>query len=163
MITIRRARLVDTPLLIKLESEFFRDIREIVLKENPKLKPYMQQRRGRDRIITKWIGKWLRAKNTVVFIAEADSSPAGFAVVWIDTNPPPFLPRRFGFIGYMFVRRRFRGQRISSLMMREALAWFAKRQIKHVALSVIADNKPARAIWGKWGFYGFNVFMWKVN
>ncbi len=163
MITIRRARLADHPLLAKLEREFFRDQRENVLKQNPKLKLYLKRRSGADRFVDNRMRKWIRSKNASVFIAEADSKPAGFSTVSIEKNFPKLLPKRYGNIGYMFVKRQFRGQKISSLMMENALAWFASRKIKHVSLSVIADNQPARAIWAKWGFRDFFVFAWKLE
>ena len=164
MITTRRARLVDIPLLVTLEREFRRDEREIVLKENLKLKPYLPRRSGRDiRIIAKWMRKLVRSKNAIVFIAEADSRPVGFSTVSIETGHPLSLPKRYGFIGYRFVRRQYRGKGISSLMMKEALAWFAKRKIKHVGLTVIKDNRRAHAIWRKWGFYDFLVVTWKLD
>lgn len=163
MITIRRARVADLPLLARMEREFDRDQREIVLKENPRLKLYLKRVPGKDKITSKRIRKWVRSKNAIVLIAELDARPAGFSTVSIEKNWPKLLPRRYGFIGYMFVRRQYRGQKISSLMMEKALAWLATRQMKHVALTVIGDNKPARAIWAKWGFHDYVVFAWKLK
>ena len=48
-------------------------------------------------------------------------------------------------------------------MTKEMLAWFAKRKIKHVSLTVMEGNRPARAIWKKWGFRDFSVFAWKLD
>lgn len=154
---------MDLPLLANLQSEFFRDQRRIVLNENPRLKPYLQKSSDGKSSLVKQLRTWIRSGNAIVLIAEADSKPAGFATVSIQKNPPQWLPKRYGFIGYVFVRSRYRGQGISSMMMEQALAWFASRKIRHVALTVIEDNKPARAIWKKWGFYDFVVFAWKVN
>ena len=154
--------MTDLPLLAKLEREFWRDIREIVLKENPKMKPYLQPSPGRDRIIAKWMRNWIRSRNARVFITEIGAKPAGFSVAFIQHTPGPFLPKRFGFIGYVFVKHQYRGQRVGSLMMKETLLWFEKRRIEHVGLTVIADNRPARAIWDKMGFHDFNVFKWKL-
>jgi ribosomal protein S18 acetylase RimI-like enzyme len=163
MITIRRARWVDLPLLATLEREFHRDERKIVLKENQRLKPYVQRRPDRDRIFARWMRKWIRSKNALVLIAEADARPAGFSTASIEINQGIYGPRRHGFIGFVFVRCQYRGQGISSLMMKEMLTWFEKRKIKHVCLSVMEDNKPARAIWEKWGFHDFLVVTWKLD
>jgi len=107
--------------------------------------------------------KWIRSTNALVLIAEENSHSVGFSTACIETNHGIYGPKRFGFIGFVFVKRQHRGRRISSLMMREMLAWFAKRKIKHVSLSVMASNGPARAIWKKWGFVDFSVWAWKVH
>ena len=163
MIRIRRARLADIPVLQKLEREFHRDERKIVLKENPRVKTYVQRRPVRDRTVARWVRNWIQSRNALVLIAEADDRPVGFSTASIDIDKGIMQPRRFGFIGFVFVRRPYRGRGISSLMMEEMLTWFAKRKIKNVCLTVNADNKPARAIWKKWGFHDFVVFAWKLD
>jgi hypothetical protein len=40
--------------------------------------------------------------------------------------------------------------------------WFENRKIRHIALTVLADNQPARVIWDKMGFMDFYIFKWKV-
>jgi GNAT superfamily N-acetyltransferase len=164
MVTIRRALLVDIPLLVTLEKEFRRDERAIVLKENPRWKPYLPVRSGRDAgVVAKFMRQLIRSKNARVFIVEEKSKPVGFSTVSIEKGHPISAPRRSGFVGYMFVRRPYRGRGISSLMMREALAWLGKRKIQHISLSVIKDNKRAHAIWRKWGFRDFFAITWKLT
>lgn len=163
MVTIRKARLTDIPLLGEMERAFRRDERNIVLKENRRLKTYIERTPDRDRKVAGWMRKWIRSKNALVLLAELGAFPIGFATASIETNHGIYGPMRFGFIGFVFVRRQHRGQGISSRMMREMLAWFAKRKIKHVSLSVMASNHPARAIWKKWGFVDFSVFAWNVD
>jgi RimJ/RimL family protein N-acetyltransferase len=159
---IRKAEVVDLQLLMKLEREFWRDIREIVLIENRKMKPYLRPSPGRDRMIAKWMRNWIRSRNARVFIVEIRSRPVGFSVAFIQNTPGLFLPKRHGYVGYVFVKHRYRGQRLGALMMKETLLWFEKRKIEHVCLTVLADNKPAKAIWDKMGFCDFNVVKWKV-
>ena len=107
--------------------------------------------------------KWIASTNCIVFIAEADSIPCGFTVAWIGTSPEIFRPKRYGFIGIMFVRREYRGRGVSSLMIKETLAWFAKRKVKHVGLTVVKQNRHARRVYQKWGFADFVVNMWKMD
>jgi hypothetical protein len=47
-------------------------------------------------------------------------------------------------------------------MLKETMRWFENRKIRHIALTVLADNQPARAVWDKMGFMDFYVFKWKV-
>jgi GNAT superfamily N-acetyltransferase len=163
MVLIRRARLADIPVLQKLEQEFHRDERTIVLKDNPQWKHYVKRRPDRDRTVARWLRNWILSRNALVLIACADDISVGFLTASIEIDKGIMQPKRLGFIGFVFVRRPFRGQGISTLMMRETLAWFAKRKVKNVCLTVIADNKPARAIWKRWGFVDFSVFAWKVD
>src|SRR5689334_8859147 len=110
MVTIRKAQLKDLPLLQKFEREFDRDQRNIVSKQSPKLKPYLRRPPGRSKAFAKWSGNWVRSRNGLVLIAEKEGKAVGFVASWIQTHPPAFLPRRFGFIGYLFVRGRHRGK-----------------------------------------------------
>jgi RimJ/RimL family protein N-acetyltransferase len=162
MVAIRKARLIDLPLLTTLEKEFDRDQRQIVIKEIPKLKPYLRRTPEANRLVAKRIEKCLRSRNAFVLIAENNSEPVGFSTVSIERNHG-WLPTRFGFIGYLFVKRQYRGQRISSLMVKAATAWLSKRNVRHLSLSVLAGNVPARAIYKKWGFHDYSIFTWKLR
>jgi ribosomal protein S18 acetylase RimI-like enzyme len=160
-ITIRKARLTDIPLLARLEAEFDRDEGPTVLKENPKVKPYLRAD-STVRFKSQRMLKWLASRNSLVLIAEADSVPCGFSVQWVGTQTLPYRPPRFGYIGIMFVQRSYRGRGISSMMMKEAQGWFAKRNVGHIMLTVLTYNKQARAIYEKWGFVDFVTTMWKT-
>jgi GNAT superfamily N-acetyltransferase len=160
MITVRKARLVDIPILARLENEFDRDERRIALTENPKLKPYLRAD-STVRFKTQRMLKWLASRNVLVLIAEADSVPCGFSVQWLGTQTLPYRPKRFGYIGIMFVQSSYRGRGVSSMMMKEAQEWFANRKVEHIMLTVLTDNKPVRAIYEKWGFFDFVSTMWK--
>jgi len=160
MISIRKARLTDIPLLARLESEFDRDERTTVLKENPRLKPYLRAdstvRFKSQRMLT-----WIASRNALVLIAEVDSVPCGFSVQWMGTQTLPYRPKRFGYVGIMFVQRSYRGRGVSSMMIKEAQSWFATRKVEHIMLTVLTDNKDALAIYEKWGFVDFVSKMWK--
>jgi GNAT superfamily N-acetyltransferase len=160
MISLRKARLVDIRLLARLEHEFDQDERRGALKENPKLKPYIRADSSL-RFKSQRMLKWIASRNALVLIAEEDSVPCGFSVQFVGTQTLPYRPERFGYIGIMFVRRAYRHHGISSLMMKEAQAWFANRKIDHLMLTVLTDNKHARAIYAKWGFFDFVSTMWK--
>ena len=159
MIRLRKARLSDIPLLVSLEAEYARDQKKIVLRENPRLRPYLARRAGTSLHIARWLRKCIRSRNTIVFIAEDQGRTVGFSVASIVTNPPIRKLRQVGNIDVLFVKRAYRGRKFSSMMMKESLAWFRKRNIRHVRLEVIKANQPARAIYRKWGLYDFFVEM----
>lgn len=160
MIVVRKARVTDISVLARLEAEFDRDERRIVLKQNSKVRPYMRTVSSVT-FKSQRMRKWLASRNTLVLIAEADSGACGFSVQWSGTNRSIYRPKRFGYIGIMFVQRGYRGRGVSSLMIEEAQAWFVKRKVKHMVLTVLTDNNHARAIYSKWGFFDFVSIMWK--
>jgi ribosomal protein S18 acetylase RimI-like enzyme len=162
MTAIRKARTADIPVLVNLERQFDRDERNIVLKENKKLHPYLKSLRS-SRLLSEQMKKWIASRKSLVLIAETDSRPSGYLVAWTGTNTGMFRPKRYGFIGIIFVKPQHRAAGISSLMMREALSWFAKRNVRHVGLAVLSDNKHARRVYQKWGFGDFSTVMWKWN
>jgi len=169
MIALRKASLDDLPLLLKMEAEYARDQRLTVIRRNARLTPYMARRpvrRGARRDVVKQetarnFRKWIRGRNSLVSIAELDSCPAGFSVIFIEASPPLRRLRKVGYISIFFVRRSYRGRGICSLMMQHASDWFVRRKIQHIGLMVIEDNTIARAIYRKWGFFDFFVEMRK--
>ena len=161
LISIREARLADAPALLSLERKFDRDERQPALKQNPAIRPYL--RASNAKFSTERMRKWLRSRNARVVIAEHNSVPCGFSVAWVATNPGIFRPKRYGFIGIIFVHQEYRGRKISSLMMKDIYSWFSKRGIKHVFLSVLCDNTHARGIYEKWGFGDFALTMYKTR
>src|SRR5262249_41952877 len=84
LISIREARVADTAILVRLEREFDRDERHLTLEENPTLKPFL--RTQNTRFSTARMHDWIRCKDALVLIAEADSVPCGFSVAWIATS-----------------------------------------------------------------------------
>jgi ribosomal protein S18 acetylase RimI-like enzyme len=162
MIAIRKARAADLPDLVTLEREFDREERKIVLKENEKLRPYLRALRS-TRSLSEQMRKWIASRNSLVLIAEADSRQCGYLVAWTGRNKGIFRPKMYGFIAIMFVRPEHRGEGIGSSMMGETLAWFKKRNVTHVGLTVLSDNKHARRIYERWGFGDFSSVMWKWN
>jgi GNAT superfamily N-acetyltransferase len=161
-VTIRRAGLADIRLLDKFQKQFYKELREIVSRENPLLKAYLKPSRQGHRFVVKLLRKWIRSKNALVLIAEEESNPIGFTTVSIEKHPILGL-KRYGYIGFMFMKPRHRSKGISSLLMKETLAWLARRRVKHVGLSVEMENKYAHAIYRRWGFRSFSVFMWKIE
>jgi len=159
MIRLRKAQLSDIPLLVSLEAEYARDQRNIVLQENPRLRPYLARRAGTAPHIARWLRKCIRSRNTIVFIAEDQGRTVGFSVASIVTNPPIRKLRQVGNIDVLFVKRAYRGRKVSSMMMKASLEWFRKRKIRHVGLEVMAANRPASSIYRKWGLYDFFVVM----
>jgi GNAT superfamily N-acetyltransferase len=160
-IAVRKAKPSDLEQLLALQREFERDQRNIVAREDRKAADYLKPAPNRERTAAKWFRKWLHSKKARVLIAEVNSRPIGFSAAFIEKFEGLVQPTRYGFIGIVFVRRRYRGAGIGRLLVKETLQWLRQGKIEHVSLSVVLANKPARAIWSKLGFRDQWVFAWK--
>jgi len=145
--------------LVSLEAEYARDQKKIVLQQNPRLRPYLARRAGTESHIAKYFRKRIQSKNSIVRIAEDRGKAIGFSIASIVTSPPIRKLRQVGNIDLLYVKRGYRGRKLSSMMMKESMEWFRKRKIRYVGLEVMAANRPARSIYQKWGLYDFFVEM----
>lgn len=155
---IREATLKDVPTLLRLWEDFMGYLDGIV-KKNSKLKPYLVKKKGSSGIFGKFIRKNIRSKNSVVYIAEVGGNPAGYSLIYVKDDVPIFRLEKIGYIGDLFVKKEFRGQKISSGFRDEAMRWFKKKGIRHVSLAVYKDNEFAHSIYRKWGFFDYHVEM----
>lgn len=156
---IRKANLKDVPTIVKLWKEFMKDHDKIVIKENPKLKPHLVKKKDAADIFRKMIQKNIRSKNGVVHIAEVDGKSAAYSLIFIKDNIPVYKLEKIGYMSDMFVRKEFRGLRISSKFKDEAIKWFKKKRINYISLKVYPENKHAHSIYKNWDFFDYQIDM----
>jgi len=96
-----------------------------------------------------------------VFLAEADGKAAGFITVSAEKLWMIYQNRDFAYVGVLFVRKPYRGRRLSSRLTKEAIRWARQRKLKHLGLSVQSGNRRAEAIYRKWRFVSVTQFMQK--
>ena len=159
MATIRKAKLGDVPNLLYLWKEFMEYHDEMLIKQNPRLKPHLIKRKNAEIIFKKFIKKNIRSKNSLVSIAEVNGKPAGYSLIYIKTNIPVFELGKIGHISDLFVKKQYRGMKISSKFKNEGIIWFKKKRIKYISLQVYTDNKFAHSIYKKWGFFDYHIEM----
>jgi ribosomal protein S18 acetylase RimI-like enzyme len=152
-ITVRKAALKDVPVLLSLFREFQRQHEEAVCKKNPAMKLYLAMKADAPKSFGKFVKKNILSSNAEVLIAEVGGKPAGYDLVYIkNRNIPIFKIEKFGYISDMFVRKKYRGLGISSMLKDEAFRWFRKKGITHISLLVASDNGIVRKVYRKWGF-----------
>jgi GNAT superfamily N-acetyltransferase len=113
-----------------------------------------------DQFVARRFRKYIRSRNAAVFIATEGAHAVGFATISIEKNKV-YFPPRFGMIGYLYVRKPYRGRRVSSKLMDEIRSWLATRQIANVGLGVLSGNLHARSVYKNWGFIDAFLWMWK--
>ena len=89
------------------------------------------------------------------------SGIAGYNLIFLKDNIPVFELARTGHIGDLFIKKEFRGLKISSKLNREAIIWFKKRGVKYSSLQVYPQNRHAYNIYKRWGYEDFHIEMRK--
>ena len=161
--TVRKAHLNDASIIVEFWKEFMNEHDEIVLKENPKIIPYLRKYLRRKEnaadMFKEFIEENIRSRDALVLIAEVEEEPVGYCLAKIQSTIPILIVDKIGSIYDLFVRKEFRGMGLSSQLMNETIKWLEKKSIKHVTLNVSVDNKQARKVYQKWGFMDFQISM----
>jgi GNAT superfamily N-acetyltransferase len=159
VLTVRKAKRSDIPVLKALWSELAEHHERLA--EGRDLAIYLPRRSEGERRFTSAVRKNIGSKNGVIFLAHFGDSAAGYAMILIRPSPFNSLVARFGFIDHLLVAKAFRARGISSALYREALAWFRRKGIRHLSLTVMDGNAEPQAIYRKWGFFPFVIEMRK--
>ncbi|MBW6451985.1 MAG: GNAT family N-acetyltransferase [DPANN group archaeon] len=72
-----------------------------------------------------------------------------------------YKPIKYGTLNYLWVKKEFRKNKISSKLKNELLKWFKKNNCKYIDLLVLNEN-PAQNIYEKWGFKKYLIKMRKI-
>jgi len=157
MITIRKAKLKDVKTIVDLSSEFIKYHDKVILKNNPKLKPYLKKKKNIDALFRKFVIKNIRSRNGLVLIAEDGEKPIGYSLNYIKNNIPVFAIEKIGYVSDLYVDKKYRGKKVSSRFKDEVFKWLKKRGIKHVSICAYVDNHFALKVYKKWGFVDFHT------
>jgi len=158
---IREAKLKDLQQLYKLRRIFAKFHDDLMIRKNPKVKPYRKKVKNITYFMRRKLEASIRAKNKAIIVAEDDSKILGYCMLEIKRNSPGFKLERVGHINQIFVRKEFRGKGIGSELMKAAVKWFKERKIKHLSLKVYAGNEKAYDIYKRWGFFDYATEMRK--
>ncbi len=145
---IRTATQEDLPTLLDFEQK-------IIAAERP-MDPTLIQ----DQPISYYpIAEYLDAKDTEVLVAEVDGELLGSVYGQIRARKPFFQTSHLGYIGFMYVRRAYRGQGVSQALIESITHWFDQQHIEEVILHVYAKNPRAIKAYEKSGFENHLIEM----
>ena len=105
--------------------------------------------------------KFISGKKKWCYVAEENGRILGFILFNIEKRQRYFKIKRIGYIDLVYTDKKSRGRGISKLLVDKAREIFKKEGIKHLKLSVHAEN-PAHTFWKKIGFKDYRVDMFKV-
>ncbi len=141
MIHIRRAHAEDLETLLAFEQK-------IIATERP-MDPTLIQ----DQPISYYpIAEYLDAADTEVLVAVSDDQIVGSVYGQIRPRKPFFQTSHLGYIGFMYVRKNFRGQGVSQSLIKHITQWFEQQKITEIILTVYANNPRAIRAYEKVGF-----------
>ena len=161
MITIRKARLKDTDVILSHWKKYTRPLDKI-MKNDPGSRNFIFGRRKSElEDVRKYVNKNIRSPKYAVYVAEVDGKFAGFCTIGIRKIPPLFKIKHVDHMDDLYVNSDFRKMRIASMFKKECLKWAKEKGMKYISLLVFRGNKPARVIYDKWGFSDFNILMYK--
>ncbi len=79
-VTVRKATAKDAAVIVMMWKEFMEEADREIAKKNPEMKAQLAKKRGCLKNYSMFIGKKLRSKNAVVFLAESGSHAIGYSL-----------------------------------------------------------------------------------
>lgn len=106
------------------------------------------------------LGSILRSQSAVLFVAERDGALVGFLTARIEYAGPIYRHGDHGFISDAYVGEEHRRHGVGRRLAEAAGAWFRRRGVAHVRVSVATCNDTARTFWRDMGFRPFMERLW---
>ena len=156
---IKEANLDDADEILDIWEDFMDEHTIIVTNENPELKEYLEFDPNRRNIYRKFLESHMKSQDGAVFIAEDNGKIAGYVMIYIKDEIPVFKNKKIGYCSDLFIKKSHRNKSISSKLKNKVMEWFEHKGIKVISLATFYDNKNARAIYNKWGFFDYKVEM----
>jgi GNAT superfamily N-acetyltransferase len=158
---IRKAKLKDAPAVLELWKEFMGYQAEMLAEKDYRMKPHLEKKKNAPEIFFKYLNKCLKSKDYLVNVAEDKGKLVGYNLLGIKNNVPIFRIEKTGHFHDLFVKKEYRGKKISSMLKEEAVKWFKKKGVKYLSIDVYSGNEHAHNIYKKWGFFDYHIGMRK--
>ncbi|HZK07208.1 MAG TPA: GNAT family N-acetyltransferase [Bacteroidales bacterium] len=129
----------------------------ILLKQHSDLDPYFVPTDAVEEVYRDFMERSLLSEDRLLLVAEIDGKIVGYAAAEIQARSPIFRIAKNGYINDVFVEEEFRKLGIAREFLTELKKWFESKGIKHVELSVLADNEVGKKTWAKFGFETYEI------
>lgn len=149
-IVIREATIEDLPTLLEFEQgviEAERPLDEFL--KNGDLNYYN-------------IEELITVETTNLLVAVHNGELVGSGYLRIEKSQPYNKNPKFGYIGFMYVKPAFRGQKISKKILEALKQWAKSKDLKELRLDVYNDNIPALKSYERFGF-GKSLVNMRMN
>ena len=138
--TVRKATLNDLPSLLKFEQGLIRTERPM----DPTIKE--------GHIHYYDISEFIKADDSEVFVVENDNDIVASGYVKIKGDRQYLKHKKQGYLGFMFVPEKLRGQGLNKLIIDALINWCRDHGIDEIRLDVYNVNEPAIRAYEKAGF-----------
>lgn len=151
MCRIRKAKLSDLDALAVLWKGLMKHHRSLA-KGMGARRDLVELAQHSERTWRQWAAKNIRSANGLVLVAEDRGRIVGYSLNIIKTNVKVFKVKRFGYLSDLFIIRPYRGRGLGTAFLKEALAWFRKKRMRHASIAYRACNREAGQAYRSWGF-----------
>lgn len=158
-VKVRKAAKKDIPAIMKLSKEFHACGSNFLDENDRRLFKYKKNHLS---ILKRFLGKWIRARNAQVFVAETEGKIVGYMITTINRLASVYEHRKEVYIEGIFIRSGFRRKGIGRRFMNAAEDWAKERGIYSLGLNVHVRNKEACSAYKKLGFWAHNYKMSKI-
>jgi len=155
---IRKAILEDVKDIVSLGIEFMKENNNLKTKEVSKAD---KSNKESNNLFRKFVKENIKSKNGLVLVAEYNSKIIGFMQVHIQDNIKGYKVKKIGHIDDLFVKKKFRKNKVSTLLKDTAIHWFKSKNLKYITLQTEMRNNNAHKIYIKWGFFEHHLTMFK--
>ena len=98
------------------------------------------------------ITELITAKNSHLIVAVTNKELVGSGYLKIEDSNHYHKNPKHGYIGFIFVKPTFRGQRISNLILKSLKKWGEEKGLKELRLDVYSKNTDALKSYNRFGF-----------
>jgi ribosomal protein S18 acetylase RimI-like enzyme len=102
-----------------------------------------------------YMSSLLRNDEKRIFVADDSGCLLGFLMAEVNTYPPIYVHKQFGYIGTISVTESAWRKGIGRLLLDAALDWFRAQGLQRVECSVAVENPVSQGFWKGRGFRGF--------
>lgn len=105
------------------------------------------------------IRDYIDDKETEVLVAQINDQIVGSVYGQIKPRKDFFQTTHLGYIGFMYVKKSYRGQGVSQALIEAITAWFHRQGINEIILHVYSKNPRAIRAYEKVGFESHLIEM----
>ncbi len=151
---IRKATLKDYEQVKKLRTEFY------LLEESTDERVKLNWVKSGMPIV---IGKSLRNKNQIHYVAEKNKQLVGYAASEITKNPGWATYKKQGHLYNLYITPEYQKEGIGTKLLEKSLEWFKEKNIQDLKIMAYVENTRAKKLYNKHGFKDYLLTLKRIN
>jgi ribosomal protein S18 acetylase RimI-like enzyme len=103
----------------------------------------------------------INSEDSELLVAETENQLVACGYARIEWSEAHIVPSKYAYLGFMYVKPAYRGQKLIGKIMAELFAWSEARGVEAFKLDVYSRNESAIRAYQKLGFEANFLQMWK--